>query len=163
MMNKAIFLDRDGVLLNNRDHYYIWKPDQMTFVEGVFGNLRLLANRGFHLFVVSNQGGISKGIYTREDTEKLHAEMLRKFRSEGITIAEVVYCPHHPEVEKCLCRKPSPVMISKLMAKYQIDPKQSYMIGDSETDMEAARLAGIGGIKVEANQNMYPFISFLVE
>lgn len=162
MIKKAIFIDRDGVLINNHDHYYIWKNDQMCLVEGVLENLRLLTEAGFSFFIVSNQGGIARGLYTKEDTETLHRELAQQLEAAGISMTDIAYCPHHPEVEKCLCRKPSPLMIDKLMAKYRIDPKKAWMIGDSQTDMEAAQQAGIGGIKVVANQNMYPFISFLI-
>ena len=162
MIEKAIFLDRDGVLINNHDHYYIWKTEQMNLVDGVPENLLQLAKAGFSLFIVSNQGGIAKGLYSREDTESLHYQLIRIFESKGIHIVDIAYCPHHPEIEKCLCRKPSPLMLDKLMAKYQIDSKKSFMIGDSESDMEAAKLAGVGTIRINANQNMQPFISFLI-
>lgn len=162
MIEKAVFIDRDGVLINNLDHYYIWENDQMYLVDGVLENLLLLADAGFSLFIVSNQGGIARGLYTKNDTETLHRELARQLETVGVVITEIAYCPHHPEVEKCLCRKPSSLMIDKLVAKYRIDPKKAWMIGDSQTDMEAAQQAGIGGIKVEANKNMYPFISFLI-
>jgi len=162
MIKKAIFLDRDGVLISNKDHYYIWKPEQVNFIEGVLENLQKLADAGFILFIVSNQGGIAKGLYTRQDTDKLHDGLLQAFSSKDITITEILYCPHHPEVEKCICRKPSPLLIDKLIDKYKIDRSRSYMIGDSDSDMEAARKAGISGIKIVPNENMFSHISFLL-
>lgn len=161
MEGKAIFLDRDGVLINNHEHYYIWKQEQMQFVDGVFMNLKFLIQKGFQLFIVSNQGGISKEIYTKTDILKLHEELKLSFINNEIEIKEIVFCPHHPEVEQCMCRKPDSLLIDKLVAKYKLCKSDSYFIGDSESDMEAAKKAGIQGIKIVANQNMSPFISFL--
>jgi len=162
-MNKAIFLDRDGVLISNLNHYYIWKQDQLEYVEGVFENLQMLTEKGFILFIVSNQGGISKGLYSKNDVMKLHEEMIHSFREKRIEIKEIVYCPHHPEIEECLCRKPGSLMIDKLIAKYKINKKNSYLIGDSKSDMQAAANAGIRGILINPNRNMLPFISFLIQ
>jgi D-glycero-D-manno-heptose 1,7-bisphosphate phosphatase len=161
MNKKAIFLDRDGVLVDNSQHYYIWKSDQLVLVEGVVENLKLLSQKGFQLFIVSNQGGISRGLYSKEDVLKLHAELIRTFRNNNIEIAEIAFCPHHPEIEKCLCRKPGSLMLEKLIAKYQISKPDSYLIGDSPSDMEAAEKAGIRGIPVFLNRDMFPYLSFL--
>jgi D-glycero-D-manno-heptose 1,7-bisphosphate phosphatase len=161
-MKKAIFLDRDGVLINNRDHYYIWKQDQLEYVEGVFGNLQMLIQKGFRLFIVSNQGGISRGLYSKKDIQKLHEELINTFQKNGIEISEIVYCPHHPEVEKCLCRKPGSLMIDKLIAKYGISKEGSFLIGDRQSDMEAAQNAGIQGILIDPNKNMHSYICFLI-
>ena len=158
---KAIFLDRDGVLIDNSGHYYIWKSDQLKLVDGVFENLKILSQKGFQLFIVSNQGGISRGLYSKNDILKLHAELIQTFKTNYIEIAEIAFCPHHPEVEKCLCRKPDSLMIDKLIAKYGINKEGSYLIGDSQSDMDAARQAGIQGIQIIPNENMFPYLSFL--
>jgi D-glycero-D-manno-heptose 1,7-bisphosphate phosphatase len=162
-MNKAIFLDRDGVLIDNSEHYYIWKTDQTRLIEGVAENLKILIMKGFHLFIVSNQGGISRGLYSKDDILKLHEELILTFRQNNIEITEIAFCPHHPEIEKCLCRKPDSMMIEKLIAKYRINKSDSYLIGDSQSDMYAAQKAGVQGIQVTPNQNMFPYISFLVQ
>jgi D-glycero-D-manno-heptose 1,7-bisphosphate phosphatase len=162
MKQKAIFLDRDGVIIRNDTHYYIWKLEQMSFVDGINDNLRLLTNLGFQLFIVSNQGGISKGIYHSKDIQQLHQELITRFNQEGIQINDILFCRHHPDIEKCLCRKPDSLMIEKLIAKYNICREDSYFIGDTESDMRAARNAGINGIKIQANENMIPYISLLV-
>ncbi len=162
MKQKAIFLDRDGVLLDNRNHYYIWEKSQVAFIDGVFENLKSLIQKGFQLFVVSNQGGISLGLYSKNDILKLHGELFQIFRDNQIELTGISVCPHHPDIEKCICRKPGSLMIEKLIARYKLSRENSYLIGDSESDMEAAREAGIRGIKINANQNMYPFITFLI-
>jgi len=163
MKKKAIFLDRDGVLISNKDHYYIWKQEQLEWIDGVIENLKMLTLKGFQLFIVSNQGGIARGLYTKNEVMKLHEELMQTFRKSNIEILEIVYCPHHPEIENCLCRKPASLMIDKLIAKYNICKEDSYLIGDSDSDMEAAQKAGIKRIKINPNQNMYPFISDLIK
>jgi D-glycero-D-manno-heptose 1,7-bisphosphate phosphatase len=161
MSKKAIFLDRDGVLVDNSQHYYIWETDQLTLVDGAIGNLKILTQKGFQLFIVSNQGGISRGLYSKDDILKLHAALIQELSANQIEITEIAFCPHHPEVEKCLCRKPDSLMIDKLIAKYQISKPDSYLIGDSRSDMDAAKKAGIKGIQIIPNQNMFPHLSFL--
>jgi D-glycero-D-manno-heptose 1,7-bisphosphate phosphatase len=161
-MNKAVFLDRDGVLINNQHHYYIWDSAQLEFVEGVFENLRMLQQKGFQLFIVSNQGGISRGLYSKENILTLHAELIRTMRRNQIILSDILFCPHHSEIENCLCRKPQSLMIDRLIARYDLNPQQSTLIGDSESDMKAAAKAGIQGIRITPNQNMFPFIASLL-
>ena len=160
-MTKAVFIDRDGVILNNANHYYIFRIEEVALVDGVAENLKRIQDKGYTLFVVTNQGGVSKGLYTLDDVEKVHRKIQELLAPKGVEIAEFAVCPHHDKIEKCLCRKPSPLMIEKLIAKYRIDAAQSYFIGDSESDMLAAERAGIRGIRVEANQNMGAFINEL--
>jgi len=152
MINHAIFLDRDGVLLNNQDYWYIFKTEDYRLNEGVCEGLRLLINRGYLLIVISNQGGISKGIYTKLDTDLIHHKLEGDLKNAGIKITAWYYCPHHPDSEKCLCRKPSSLMIEKALARFSIDKGKSFFIGDSISDMEAAKGAGVIPVKVEPNQ-----------
>jgi len=161
-MNKAIFLDRDGVLINNQRHYYIWESAQLEFIEGVFENLKMLQQKGFQLFIVSNQGGISRGLYSKENILTLHEELIQTFSKNQIIISDILFCPHHSEIEKCLCRKPQSMMIDRLIARYELNPQHSTLIGDSESDMKAAAMAGIQGIKITPNQNIFPFIASLL-
>ena len=162
MQAKAVFLDRDGVLIDNSDQYYIWKTDQMRLVDGVVENLKLISAKGYLLFIVSNQGGISRQLYTKNDIQNFHIELLDLLNRQGINIEAISFCPHHPEIEKCFCRKPDSLMIEKLLAKYKVDPVKSYFIGDSQSDMEAASKAGIPSIRIPANQNMRPYIAQLI-
>lgn len=163
MKRKSIFLDRDGVIVDNSEYYYIWKKEQLTFAEGVIENLKTLNSRGFQLFIVSNQGGIARGIYTKREMEDFHRELISIFQDHQIEIAEVLFCPHHPEIEKCLCRKPSGLMIEKMIAKYSLFKSDCVMIGDSESDMEAAEQAGIRGVRIPSNQNMLSYIDALLK
>jgi len=153
-MQKAIFLDRDGVLLNDAGRYYIYKTDDIIINNGVIDALKRITNLGFLLVVISNQGGIAKQIYTKEDVEKIHSELKRQFKIEGIDIKEYYYCPHHSDVEKCLCRKPEPLLIEKALARFNIDPNKSFMIGDNKRDIDAGKKVGLSCIKIKPNKNL---------
>ena len=142
-MQKAIFLDRDGVLLNDAGQYYIYKTDDIIINNGVIDALKRFTDMGFLLIVVSNQGGIAKQIYTKEDVEKIHSKLKKQFEIEGIVINEYYYCPHHSDVEKCLCRKPESLLIEKALARFNIDPNISFMIGDNKRDIEAGKQVGL--------------------
>jgi D-glycero-D-manno-heptose 1,7-bisphosphate phosphatase len=153
-MKKAIFLDRDGTINNNCDHYYIWRKEELLLNQGVCEALAELKARGYLLIVISNQGGISKGEFGHEDVEALHAHLRRILEKEGLSLDEIYYCPHHPMVESCLCRKPQPLMLEKAIARFGIDPASSWMIGDAERDVEAGKAAGIQSILIEPNGDL---------
>jgi len=152
--NKAIFLDRDGTLNNNKDHYYIWRMEDFALNPGVEETLTELQQSGYMLFVITNQGGISKGLYTREDAESLHHQVQAMFEEKGVRLEEILYCPHHPDQENCLCRKPLPLLIQKALARYNIDPALSWMIGDAQRDVEAGKAAGLHTLLVEPNGDL---------
>ena len=153
-MKKAIFLDRDGTINNNCDHYYIWKKEELLLNPGVCEALATLQKRGYMLIVISNQGGISKGEFGMAEVEALHEHLRSLLEAEGVHLDEIYYCPHHHMVENCLCRKPQPLMIQKAMARFGIDPESSWMIGDAERDMEAGAAAGLKTILIEPNGDL---------
>lgn len=156
-MTKAIFLDRDGVI-NDGTLYYTYKIEDFHFNEGIFDGLRLLRDAGFIFIVITNQAGIAKGEYTKEDVEILHAYMCEEFKKEGIIITDVFYCPHYPDISgPCECRKPGTKMIDDAVEKYDIDRSQSFLIGDGSRDIEAATKAGIVGIKINKNESIVPY------
>ena len=139
---KAAFLDRDGVI--NIDTGYVGKIEDFEFKEGIIDLLRLLQKLGFTLFVVTNQSGIARGYYTEDDFYILTEWMKDEFKKKGIEIKDIRFCPHHPDITgECECRKPKPGMILDLAKKYDIDLKNSIMIGDGDRDIEAAKRAGI--------------------
>lgn len=153
-MQKAIFLDRDGVINSDIGHYYIYRPEDFVINTGIIPSLKKFSEAGYLLFIITNQGGVAKGEYTEEDIAKVHEKMLGIFASEEILIKEIYYCPHHDSIAPCKCRKPSPYMINMAIDTYQIDREKSYMIGDSKRDIQAAQAAGIKGIKIEANEDI---------
>lgn len=153
-MQKAVFLDRDGVLNNEESNYYIFRTEEFFLNEGIIEALRELRDRGYIFIVITNQGGISKGFYTHTDVLNVHSKLLRLLRKENIELAEIYYCPHHNDNENCLCRKPKSISIEKALARFDIDPDSSYFVGDRDTDIQAATKAGLHTIKVESNQDM---------
>ena len=153
-MKKAIFLDRDGTLNNNKDQYYIWRPEDFHLNQGVIEALAELQRRGYLFVVITNQGGVSKGEYSREDVEAVHARMSSLLEEGGVQLEAIYYCPHHPAQENCLCRKPLPLMIQKALARFQIDPARSWMVGDSERDVEAGKAAGLKTLMVKSNGDL---------
>ena len=154
MKNKAVFLDRDGVINEKGQSYYIHREEEFIFNKGVTEALRHFTERGYLLIIITNQGGIAKGVFTVEQLDKLHRFMLSSLESSGIKITGIFYCPHHPDVEPCKCRKPGTLLFEKAIEKYDIDPAASVMIGDSETDIIPAEKLGIKGILIPANGNM---------
>jgi D-glycero-D-manno-heptose 1,7-bisphosphate phosphatase len=154
LLNKAIFLDRDGVINRERGDY-TFRIEDFQINEGVFECLAAFQKKGYLLILITNQGGISRGIYTTNEFESLSKFMLEQFENEGIRFTEIYYCPHYSGIGKCLCRKPGSLLLEKALARFQIDPQNSFMIGDSERDMDAARAAGVKGLKVKPNENIF--------
>ncbi len=150
---KVLFLDRDGVINNNKA-YYIYKPEDFQLNDGVIEALKQLQKAGFEFIIVSNQSGIAREVCSIWDVEKLHVYISKLFLHEDIHILEYYYCTHHPDVSMCLCRKPSPLLFEKAIARFNIDATTSWMIGDQMRDIEAAANAGIKGILVEPNKNL---------
>lgn len=146
MRRKAAFLDRDGVI--NVDRGYVHRPEDFEFVEGIFDLCRSLQARNYLLLVVTNQSGIARGLFSEQQFQALIQWMLARFRHQDVAIAQVYHCPHHPRYgvpgqRRCNCRKPAPGMLLKAIREHDIDPAESLMIGDRETDMQAAEAAGI--------------------
>ena len=139
-MQKAVFLDRDGVI--NVDKSYVYKQEDFQFCEGVFEALRHFKHLGYLLIIVTNQSGIGRGYYREEDFQSLSAWMKQELSHENITIDAIYHCPHAPEVG-CECRKPKSGMFQEAIRDFDIDVRASWMIGDKQSDIEAALGAGI--------------------
>ena len=137
---RAFFLDRDGVI--NVDHGYVFRTVDFEFMANVFPVLRSLSAKGYLLVVVTNQSGIGRGYYTAEDCRKLTDWMLQRLSEEGVGVAAVYSCPHSPEAG-CDCRKPAPGMFLQAERELGLDLSASWMLGDKESDMQAAEAAGI--------------------
>jgi D-glycero-D-manno-heptose 1,7-bisphosphate phosphatase len=141
-MNRALFLDRDGVINIEKD--YVYKIEDFKFIDGIFELCRHYQNLGYLLFVVTNQSGIARGYYDESDFDKLTSWMIEQFLKEGISITKVYHCPHHPDISgACECRKPKSGMILEAQKEFDLDLKNSILIGDKEHDIEAAIDAGI--------------------
>lgn len=148
---KAIFIDRDGVI--NKDpggwteHSYVTDWKDFHFLPGALEALKMLNEKGVKVIVVSNQGGISKGFFTKDRLDEIDSMMARKVRESGGDIKESFYCPHS-SADNCSCRKPLPGLFEMAVKKYGIDPKKTYFIGDDKRDVIAGRSIGCKTILV---------------
>ncbi len=159
MHNRAIFLDRDGTI--NEDPGYISDPEKVLLIPGSAQALSILKSYGFKLVVISNQSGIARGLMKREDVDKVNEKINRLLSDFNVTIDAFYYCDAHPDFsspEQCACRKPSPKMVFEAADELQIDLGKSFFIGDSVTDIQCGKNAGLKTILVKTGkgkENLY--------
>ena len=141
-MPKALFLDRDGVV--NVEKNYLYKIDDFELMDGIVEVCRHYEANGYLIIIVTNQSGISRGYYSENDFKNLSEWMIDHFKLLGVTISHIYHCPHHESIDgECACRKPEPGMFLEAQSDFDLDMKNSVMIGDNERDIEAAIRAGI--------------------
>ncbi len=148
-LSKALFLDRDGVLTRERPDY-VKNPDELEFLPGIYEPLRKIKEIGFRVVIITNQSVVGRGLATHEDLARIHEKLRQELGKQGCAVDAIYYCPHRPD-EGCDCRKPAPGLILKAARELGIDTARSWMIGDKEIDMEAAKRAGCRGIRVLTN------------
>ncbi|MDR3492326.1 MAG: D-glycero-beta-D-manno-heptose 1,7-bisphosphate 7-phosphatase [Gammaproteobacteria bacterium] len=141
-----IILDRDGVINHDSD-YYIKNPDEWLPISGSLDAIAKLNANGYEVFIVTNQSGVARGHYDLAMLENIHKKLHATLAEAGGKIKEIFFCPHHPD-EACECRKPQPGLIYKIQKKYNLDLTQTYFIGDSKVDIQAAKEAGCKPILV---------------
>jgi D-glycero-D-manno-heptose 1,7-bisphosphate phosphatase len=150
MGRPAIFLDRDGVINENLpDHVRSWEA--FRFLPGALAAIRTLAELQAPVFVVTNQAVIGRRLMSRECLDDIHERMLSHIRRAGGEIAEVLYCPHEPEV-RCRCRKPAPGMLLSAAAQFDVDLPRSVLVGDALSDVLAGQRAGCRTILVQTGR-----------
>ncbi|WP_337875660.1 HAD family hydrolase [Elioraea sp.] len=148
MTRPALFLDRDGII--NLDTGHVHRVEDFTFREGIFDLCAAAQAQGLALVIVTNQGGIGRGLYSESDFHRLTAWMLARFADRGIRFTGVEFCPDHPEHgigryrRTTPRRKPGPGMILDACAAHGLDPARSTILGDRATDMQAGAAAGLG-------------------
>ena len=139
--NRAFFLDRDGVI--NKEVGYLHEIKKFELISGVIPTLNYIQKKGYKIVVITNQSGIGRGLYSEKQFLKLNDWMIGFFKKNKIIISGVFYCPHTPD-DKCECRKPKPTLFSNAEEEFSIDMKKSWAIGDKESDILAAKAAGVG-------------------
>lgn len=138
-MNKCVFLDRDGVI-NEERGTYTFKIDDFKIIPGVREAMSILHQNGYLLIVVTNQAGITRGLFTEKDMQKCHDYMMEE---TGQLIDKIYYSSYYPDFSYSLLRKPESLMFEKAMAKFNIDPGKSWMVGNSRRDLSPAVKLGI--------------------
>ena len=147
---RVVFLDRDGVINENRDdHVKSW--DEFRFLPETFEALRMLKTAGYHVFVVTNQAIISRGLASRQTLDDIHSRMIAQITMNGGRIHDLRYCPHD-KGDNCKCRKPQPGMLLDLAARWHIDLSRATFIGDALTDIQAAKTAGCQSVLVQTGR-----------
>ena len=145
MKNKCIFLDRDGVLNVDRVDY-VYRMEEFIIPPGVGEALRDLKDAGYLLVIITNQSGIAKGVYKREDVYMIHQAIQD---ATGVELDDIYFCPYHEKFDShSLTRKPGSLMIEKAAAKYEVDMDASWMVGDHERDITAGTRAGLRTIRL---------------
>ena len=156
--NNALFLDRDGVI--NVDYGHVGRVEDFHFIDGIFELCEKAQEKGYLIIIVTNQAGIAKGKYTEEQFLELTKWMENEFLNHKIKIAKTYYCPYHEKAaikqykQDSFDRKPNPGMLLKAIKEFNIDPRKSIMIGDKESDIEAAEVAEISNIILFSIQSL---------
>ena len=157
MSTGAIFLDRDGVINENRsDHVKSW--DEFEFIPGTLESIRILTETGLPIFVVTNQAIVNRGIVSVEGLSEIHSQMSAAVDMAGGHITHVYHCPHDNH-EECDCRKPKPGMLLNAARDYDIDLKQSFLVGDAWTDVAAGVAVGAHSILLMTGRGRWNFVN----
>ena len=140
LKNHAVFLDRDGTLIEERE--YLKDPKQVAFYPGAVGGLEKLRDAGFKLFLVTNQSGVGRGYFTLTDMQRVHDHITDELARSGVTFEKIYFAPEHPD-QPSRGRKPSPQFLFDARDEFGVDLAQSYMIGDKLIDLECGWNAGV--------------------
>jgi len=157
-MKKAVFLDRDGTI--NVDFGYVYRPEDLRFIDGVQESLIQLQKAGFMLIIITNQSGVGRGFFTEAQAHAFNELLTEQLKKNGINIADTFMCIHSPE-ENCNCRKPSPKLVLEAIKKHHIDVKSSYMIGDKNSDVECGENASIKSFLIDKDHSINFWAKFI--
>jgi D-glycero-D-manno-heptose 1,7-bisphosphate phosphatase len=166
LLRRGLFLDRDGVI--NLDHGWVGTRERFAFMPGALTAIRAASDAGGHVFVVTNQSGIARGLYDEAQFASLCAWMNDAIRAEGGTVDDLRYCPFHPDApldayrRHSNWRKPGPGMLLDLLARWQLDPARCLLIGDQHSDLAAAAAAGISVHLFPASGDLAEFLTTLL-
>jgi len=145
-INKAIFLDRDGII-NKEKKDYVKTVDELEIFPNIHNSIKKLKENGFMIVVITNQSAINRGFSTHEKIKKIHDKIQNYLISHGVSIDAFYYCPHRPD-ENCECRKPKPGLLTKAVNELSIDPAKSWIIGNNDSDVIAGESVGCKAIKI---------------
>ncbi len=151
-LHKAIFFDRDGVINKERKDY-VKTVAELEIFPNIVIPIKKLIKMGFLIVVITNQSAINRGFTTHHDVSDIHSRIQQFLQKNDARIDKFYYCPHKPD-EHCVCRKPNPGLILRAVSELKIDLQKSWMIGDNETDVEAAVKAGCKYYKINSNDEL---------
>jgi len=157
---KAIFLDRDGVINQERKDY-VKNLEEFKIFDNVADAISLLKKENFLVVVITNQSAINRKLLSIENLEKIHEFLKKYLKKNNTSLDGIYYCPHTPD-ECCACRKPKPGLLLKAASDLNIDLNNSWMIGDSKTDIDAAKTAGCNSILLKKNENLFDIVKELI-
>jgi len=160
-MIKAVFLDRDGIINKTRDDY-VKTIQEFEILPNVAEAIRLLNNKNILVIIISNQSAVNRGLLSIETLNKIHKFLQLELSKTGSKINAIYYCPHKPD-EFCNCRKPKPGLIFKAAQELKINLDNSILIGDSQSDIEAAYNAGIKSILMKSDSNLLKVIESILK
>jgi histidinol-phosphate phosphatase family protein len=152
MLSRAVFLDRDGVINRKREDY-VKNINEFVMLKNVPQAIKLLNQNNFLVIIITNQSAINRGLLTHDDLTDIHDFMKKELKKHGAFIDAIYYCPHKPD-ENCKCRKPRTDLIEKAIEEHSISIDSSWFIGDSESDVLAAKTIGITSIRMTENGNL---------
>ncbi len=147
MSRPCIFFDRDGIVNESPGPGYVERWEDFHLQPGFVAALRTVTEKGYPAVIVTNQQGVAKGLYSKEELDAMHCRMREELRRQGVDVLDVFQCIHFAS-DGCACRKPKPGMIFQAAEKHGLDPAASWMIGDSEKDVEAGLAAGCRTVRV---------------
>lgn len=160
LLNKAFFLDRDGVI-NKKRMDYVKNINEFIMLQDIPKAIRLLNQRNFLVIIITNQSAINRGLMTHDALSEIHDYMKNELEKQDSFIDAIYYCPHRPD-ENCKCRKPGIELIERAIKDYSISIHSSWFIGDSESDVSAAKKIGISTVKMEENGSLLEVINKII-
>ena len=156
MKSKAVFLDRDGVINEKRDDH-VKNISEFKIFSGVGDAIKLLRDKGYLVIIITNQSAIGRKIISEKKLDEIHTELKTYLNQHDTYVDSIYYCPHTPE-ENCSCRKPKPGLLIKATNDFGINLEESYFIGDSESDLNAAKEARCKGLLLENDQTLLEIV-----
>ncbi len=142
----CVFFDRDGIVNRSPGPGYVERVEDFEIIPKFLEALAVVNRHGYEAVIVTNQRGVALGRLTEETLEEIHRRLLEEVEARGLRITDILYCPH--DFDDCECRKPEPGMLLEAAARHRLDLGRSWMVGDSERDIEAGRRAGCRTVRI---------------
>ena len=160
-IKQVLFLDRDGVINKKREDY-VKNINEFKFLPNILDALKKINNLGISIIIITNQSIVNRKIISENQLKEIHEYMLKTIEKNSCKITKIYYCPHHPD-EKCNCRKPNTGMIEQAVKDFKIDLSNALLIGDSNSDIQAANKMKMKSIKIETDGNLNDLIEEIRE